>query len=142
MGTTHFSGPVAIGSGSMETLAAAKTLTGEDNGKTFLLNLAGGFTVTLPPHASGLRFKFIVKTAPTTAYIIATATADVDTITGGFSSAELTDAAVMDYDAAGDQINFVANQAAVGDWVEVISDGSNWYTSGHANLQAGLTITG
>jgi hypothetical protein len=142
MATTHFSGPVAIGAGSMETLAAAKTLTANDNGKTFLLNLAGGFTVTLPAHAAGLRFKFIVKTAPTTAYIIAAATADVDTITGGFSTADVIDAAVVDYDAAGDQINFVAATAVVGDWVEVISDGSNWYTSGHCNDQGGLTITG
>lgn len=143
MATTHFSGPVAIGSGSIEAVAAAKTLTSEDSGKTFLLNLAGGFTVTLPAHSAGLRFKFFVKTQPTTAYIVAAATADVDTIVGSFSSSDLD--AIADADgevAGGDQINFVASTAVVGDWVEVISDGTNWYTSGHCTAVGGLTITG
>lgn len=140
MSTTHFSGPVAVGSGSIESLAAAKTLTADNNGMTYFLNLAGGFTVTLPTPAAGLRYKFIVKTAPTTAYIISDG--GNDTIIGGFSSSELTDAAVMDYDAAGDQVNFVASNAVVGDWCEFISDGTSWYVSGHANVQAGMTITG
>ena len=56
-----------------ETLAAAKTLVAKDSGKTFMLNLAGGFTVTLPTlkaAGNGFAVRFIVKTNPTTAYIV------------------------------------------------------------------------
>ena len=52
---------------SMEVLASARTLSNEDSGKTFFLNLAGGFDVALPPPELGLVFEFVVKTAPTTA---------------------------------------------------------------------------
>ena len=143
MSGTGFSGPIRLGSGSIETLAAAKTLTSDDNGKTFLLNLAGGFTVTLPAHSAGLRFKFFAKTQPTTAYIVAAATADADTIVGSFSSSDLDAVADVDGETAGgDQINFVASTAVVGDWVELVSDGTNWYTSGHCTAVGGLTITG
>lgn len=143
MSGTGFSGNIRLGSGSIEALAAAKTLTSDDNGKAYFLNLAGGFTVTLPAHSAGLRFKFFVKTQPTTAYIVAAATADADTIVGSFSSADLDAVADTDIETAGgDQINFVASTATVGDWVEVISDGTNWYTSGHCSAVGGLTITG
>lgn len=138
MATTHFLGPLAIGSGSIETLTAAKTLTGEDSGKTLFLGLAGGFTVTLPTPAAGLRFKFVVSVAPTTAYVIAT-NGGANILIGGFSSSELTDLAVAAYDDNADVINFVANSADVGDWCELVSDGTSWYFSGHVNLQASAT---
>ena len=142
MSTTHFSGPIALGSGSVQTLAAAKTLTGDDNGKTFFLNLAGGFTVTLPAVSNaGFRVKFIVKTAPTTAYIVASAAGD--DILGGFDTGE--DAAgSVDSEVSGgaDQVNFVANTSVIGDYAEFVSDGTNWYVGGHCNVQDGMTLTG
>jgi len=143
MSITHFSGPVASANGfqngttSIETLEAADTLVAADNGKVIFLDLAGGFTVTLPDATAGTRFKFVVKTAPTTAYIIGSGS---DNIIGGFSSVE--DAAgSADYDGSANTVEFVANKAAIGDWCELVSDGTSWYVSGNSNVQDGLTIT-
>jgi len=128
-----------------ETLAAAKTLIPADGGKTFLLNLAGGFTVTLPAMAdvkAGWSVAFKVKTAPTTAYIVAAVTADADTIVGHVVTATAHTTAGDIESTGGDQVNFVANQAVAGDWITLSTDGDVWYVYGSASVPAGLTITG
>jgi hypothetical protein len=48
MGTTHFSGPLAVGSGKVEAITAGKTLTADDNGKVFILSDAASGDITLP----------------------------------------------------------------------------------------------
>lgn len=145
MGTSHISGPLSVGTDQYESLITTKALDAEDNGKTFGLNLAGGFTVTLPSIAlakAGWTALFRVETAPTTAYIIIeNATADTNILTGGFSCAELTDAAVAAYTAAATQVNLVASAAVVGDWVRITCNGTRFYIEGHVNVQAGVTIT-
>lgn len=128
-----------------ETLTAAKTLIPGDAGKTFLLNLAGGFTVTLPGIAQvkpGWNVKFKVKTAPTTAYIVAATTTDADTIVGHFVTATAHTTAGDIESTGGDQVNFVASQAVAGDWVTLETDGAVWYAYGSSSVPAGLTITG
>lgn len=126
-------------------LAAAKTLGEGDSGKTFYLDLAGGFTVTLPTvtvAGTGWEVTFIVKTAPTTAYIITEdAATDTDVLTGGFSCAELTDASVAAYTAGATQFNFVASAAVVGDNATIRCDGNRFYIQGHTNVQAGATFS-
>jgi len=145
MAITHFSGPVAVGAGAYESLITTKSLDKDDSGKTFGLNLAGGFTVTLPAVSTvtaGWTVHFRVEIAPTTAYIITeNAASDTNILTGGFSSAELTDAAVAAYSAAFTQVNLVASQAVVGDWVTITTNGTRYYISGHTNVQAGVTAT-
>lgn len=127
--------------GGTEILTAARTLTSADNNKTFVLALAGGFTVTLPANAT-LAFKceFLVGVAPTTAYIIAAATAD--TMAG---STYDTSGGASDTEAAftGDQLNFVANVAVVGDRAVVNIDGTyGVYASAWTSASGGATITG
>ena len=58
---------VADESANVENVTATNVITAAESGKTFFLNAVGGFTSTLPAVAAGLRFRFIVKTAPTTA---------------------------------------------------------------------------
>lgn len=142
----HTAGPIGVGEKEYESLTAAKTLTSEDNGKIFGLNLAGGFTVTLPSIAeakSGWKAKFRVETAPTTAYIVTENTsADTNVLTGGFSSAQVTDlASAAAYSAAFTQVNMVASQAVVGDWFTITCNGTRFYVEGHTNVQAGVTLT-
>ena len=138
MGTTHFSGPLAIGSGSVETITAAKTLVANDNGKTLMLNNATGVTITLPAHSIGLRFKFITGAAfATTNFIVVAAATDLDTLEGSLIVA----GAVVTV-AAADQINFVATAENVGDFVEFFSDGTTWHVFGNALTTGGLTATG
>ncbi len=57
-------------------LQGSTTLTADDSGSVFVLDVAGGLTVTLPSCAPGLNFKFIVGTTFTTAGIINTAATD------------------------------------------------------------------
>jgi len=141
----HTAGPIGVGAKEYESLITTKSLTSEDNGKIFGLNLAGGFTVTLPSVAeakSGWKARFRVETAPTTAYIVTEkASDDTNIITGGFSSGELTDAAVAAYSAAFTQVNMVASAAVVGDWFTITCNGTRFYVEGHTNVQAGVTLT-
>jgi len=124
---------------SVVALTATNTLTAASSGKLFTLGTAGGFTTTLPKPAAGLNFEFVVKVAPTTAYIIASA-ASANIIFGAVASAE--DAAgSVGCAAASDTITFVANKAIIGDTVKVISDGTNWYARGFCNVQDAVTLT-
>lgn len=119
-------------------LSAAKTLTDSDSGKTFFLNLAGGFTVTLPSPRAGVNFEFIIKTAPTTAYIVASATA---IIRGQVYTVDANTANDPDFETSGvSNINFIANLAKVGDSVEIVSDGTNWYVQGFCSIWNAITL--
>ncbi|MEE9302978.1 MAG: hypothetical protein V3U84_04245 [Thiotrichaceae bacterium] len=124
--------------GSYETLITTKSVEAEDSGKTFFLDLAGGFTVTLPVPALGLRFRFVVKTAPTTAYIIVT-DSSANIIQGSICSPEVVALVAVVADA--DDINFVANLALPGDWCELESDGTSWFLRGMTFVQDGMTTT-
>lgn len=124
--------------GSYETLITTKSVEAEDSGKTFFLNLVGGFTVTLPAPALGLKFRFVVKLAPTTAYIIVT-DASANIIEGSITSPEVS--ALVSVVANADTINFVASLAVAGDWCEVESDGTSWFLSGQTFVQDGMTTT-
>lgn len=123
------------------TLTAAATLDVSDSGALILLNLAGGFTVTLPAPAAGLAFDFLVKTAPTTAYIVSSGSSNTDIIIGHVLSssgaAEDTEAT-----AGGDVVNFVASTAVAGDRLKLESDGTYWYASAICAAAGGITITG
>lgn len=144
MAATHFSGPLAIGNGEYTSLIAAKTLTAADNGKTFGLNLAGGFTVTLPALSTintGFKVKFRCETNPTTAYILSTPTADLDKIVGFFVTATGHTTA-GDIETAGDTVEFVANVALAGDFVTLENNGLKWFAYGMCSVPAALTISG
>lgn len=128
--------PQSTGGG--EVLTAAKTLVAGDSGKTFYLNLAGGFTVTLPAPLLGLNFEFIVKTAPTTAYIIATS-GGANIMCGGVNELEVDTGDDGPYDTDADVLNFVASVAVQGDFVQMRCDGTNWYFYGQTNADGGVT---
>jgi len=136
MGTTHFSGPLAVGSGQVEVITAGKTLTTRDNGKTFILGDAAPGTITLPAVTNtGFRCKVIVGFALTSDGVLASA--EGDNIEGSLMVAST----VVDVDAA-DQINFVDTAENIGDWASVFSDGTYWYVDGRALTTDAITATG
>lgn len=122
------------------TLDKARTLTASDSGTTFYLALAGGFTVTLPAPAEGLKFKFVVAVAPTTAYVITT-NGGADIMIGGVNELEVDTGDDGPYDDNADTLNFVANIAVKGDFVEMESDGTSWYYRGQTNADGGITTS-
>lgn len=123
----------------VKNLITTATLTAADSGSDVYLSLVGGFTVTLPTPVAGMHFRFTVKIAPTTAYIIAAATAD--TMAGTVVTAA-TGAADTEADVTGDQWNFVASTAVIGDNITIWTDGTSWYGFGIASVAGGITITG
>lgn len=124
-------------SGSAEVLTAAKTLDADDNGKTFFLGLAGGFTVTLPSPVLGYEVEFIVSVAPTTAYVISTGGDDIMVV--GINELEVDSTEDGPYDDNADTLNFVASVSVVGDRVKFKCDGTKWYGIGQTNADGGIT---
>ncbi len=145
MSISHISGPLAIGGDSYESLITTKALDSEDNGKTFGLNLAGGFTVTLPAVATvnaGFKIRFRVETNPTTAYIITeNAASDTNIILGSLNTSTGQTAAADFEVTGGTFVTFVASVALVGDWVTFETNGTKWYAYGQTTVPAGITIT-
>jgi len=125
-----------------KSLTAATTLTEADSGTVFFLNLAGGFTVTLPAPTDGVEFTFIVGTAPTTAYIIANHAGSTGDQIIGYPVASVAADQTGNGNAAGDQINFVANTALPSDKVYLISDGTSWFADINVKATGAVTITG
>jgi len=122
-------------------LTEAKTLTHSSSGKTYFLDAAAGFEVTLPTPRGGINFEFIVKTAPTASDYVISAKSDAKVIIGRAITSNVkvgTDATREE--SGSSQIMFVVPDAKVGDSVELISDGTYWYVNAFASNYAGIVI--
>ena len=128
---TNFTGPVAQGAGSMESITAAQTITHKDNGKIFMLDGGTGVAITLPTPKRGQRYKFIVGAAFTTDYVI-TATAAI------MEGCILEAGAVQDV-AGATTLTLEDGTENIGDYIDMISDGVNWYVSGNFLTAASIT---
>lgn len=126
----------ADSSANVEVVTGANTITAAESGKTFFLNSATGFASTLPAPAAGLRFKFIVTTQPTSGNCTVVTNGGSNVIEG---MADVNSTLVLA--ANEDSINIVASTAIVGDWVEVISDGTSWFVNGASGAAGGITFT-
>jgi len=118
----------------VETIAAARTLNAADSGKVFILSAAAGAAITLPAAKSGTTYKFIVASLFATTNWTIVAAANV--IEGG----AIVNSAFV---AADDEntISLVASAETIGDFVELISDGSKWYASGVGAAAGSITFT-
>jgi hypothetical protein len=117
-------------------LTAASTLTAAQSGSTLVLNSATEFATTLPAPSLGLRYRFIVSAAPVGASYTVVTNGGANLIDGSATVAGLVVAAVNE-----DTITFTAGAALSGDWVEVVSDGTNWFVSGQAAASTGVAFT-
>lgn len=126
------------GQGPVIDLTGTYTVTAAQSGTTFLLNSTTEFATTLPAVERGLTYTFIVKSAPSGAdYTIVTASgANViqGLVIGGGTGADIPA-------ADEDTISFKDGQGAVGDWVMLVCDGTNWYVRGQVQSDTGLTFT-
>lgn len=117
-----------------ESSTAVNTLAYTECGKTIFLNSATEFATTLPSPVAGCSFKFIVNAAPVgTAYTIVSSTNIIDgttVVNGGVIGC-------VDENT----ITFTASAAISGDWVDLVSDGTNWYMTGQAFAATGIACT-
>lgn len=143
-GTQTLTAPVinnASGTELSEVVTATNVMTAAESGKTFYLSAAAGFLSTLPAPAAGLNYRFVVKTAPTggAGYTISTPTPFANIIFGLVLASPTDDAGVLA--SAEDLITLVNDASLIGDYVDLRSDGTNWYVSGMVHVLEGITFT-
>lgn len=126
-------------SANSEVVTTTNVIAAAEAGTTYFLDAAAGFVSTLPAPALGMQFKFVVKTAPTGGAYTVVTNSSSNIIKGGLNESA-TSTGPVDTDA--DTITFAANVALPGDWVNVMSDGTNWYlVGGNAAADNGITLT-
>ena len=127
-------------SGGVKTLAASETLSMADSGKVFMLTATEEFATTLPaPSNTGWEGTFVVKGAPSGAsYTVVTPSA---AILGNVSAGAADDVGDTS-DGSDTTITFVDGSAVKGDYVKLVSDGSNYFIlGGLGKVAAGITIS-
>lgn len=113
---------------------ATTTLTKADSGKTIMLAAAAGFAINLPAPQAGLKFRFVVGLAFATTNFTVVAPSNV--IQGG---ADVNSTFVP---AANENtISFVASAETLGDYIELVSDGTNYYANGVGTAAGAITFT-
>lgn len=110
------SGPVRS-----EVVTADDTIAASQSGETFFLDGTAGATSTLPAVSAGANVRFVV------ADNFATNNWVIDSAEGDNISGTLMVAGAQVLCAAEDQINFIVDGELIGDYVELLSDGTNWY---------------
>lgn len=124
----------------VETITADDTLTTAESGKVVYIGTAG-VDLTLPSAATsaGITYRVLVNANFATTNM---------TITGGasdssddliYGSLEVAGAVVLC--AAEDTISFVNTAELPGDYVELRSNGTNWFLTGQAGATGGITCT-
>jgi hypothetical protein len=120
----------------VEAVTGATTLTAKDSGKVFILKASAGAQITLPAVATsaGLRFKFIVGLA------FATTDWTVKALSNAIEGSVLVNGAHV---AGVDEntISFVASAESIGDFAELVCDGTNWYVNGSGVTAGAITLT-
>lgn len=107
----------------VRTLTSDTTLTAADSGKVIVMDTSGAkVDVTLPAVTeAGLNFKFCLKDSTTESDIAATTSCILGEIAADGGAG---------ISMAGQTI-VISTSAVAGDWIELVSDGTNWYASGY-----------
>lgn len=120
----------------VETITGAITLNAEDSSKVFILNAAAGAQITLPAvaDAAGQNYRFIVGALfATTAWTIRAASAVIQG--GAIVNSVLVSSANRNL------ITFAHAADTVGDYVDLVCDGTNWYVNGIGTAAGAITFT-
>lgn len=134
MATTYAYGDDKLNA-KVETISLAKTLTASDSGKTFTLNASAGKAITLPSVAvAGFKARFNVGALfATTAWTITSPTA---VIQGG----AIVNSVFVPC-AAKSIITLAFAADTVGDYIEIVSDGTNFYVNGNGALATAISFS-
>ena len=130
----------------VETLVAAYQMLESDSGKIFKLNSATEFATTLPSLADagiGWYCKIVVDAAPASASYTVVEKASADTnvlIINGINELEVDTSDDGVYNAGCTTITFADGVAVQGDFIDIWCDGSNFYVSGQAKADGGISV--
>ena len=114
-----------------DSSASTHNLEMGDSGKTYLVHCTVARTINLPAASAGVSYRFIV----TDATAASTINAESGVIQGVFTD-DNDSTAVSDTTT----IN-IGTSCAAGDWLSLVSDGTNWYVSGQCqHASAGFTV--
>jgi len=116
------------------SLSAAATLTTAQSGSLIALTGIVGYAVTLPAASAlaGCNYRFVVQDLfATTDWVITSPAANMYGMVDELSTIQAV--------AGATTINLELGADTIGDWIEVISDGTNWYVSGHCAQAASVT---
>ena len=132
-GSSTFSSGVILDTGA---IVATSTLTSASDNNQLLGASAVFTTVTLPAATDGLIYKFVVTGALTGEETL------IASAEGGNISGLLQVNGADVVCSAEDQINIITDGETIGDFVELLSDGTNWYLIGSQADAAGkMTCT-
>jgi len=102
-----------------------------DSGKTYLVHCTRARTINLPAATAGVSFKFIVTDSTSASTINAESGVIQGVFTDDNDSTNVSDTTTIN----------IGTSAAVGDWLSLVSDGTNWYLSGQCqHASAGFTV--
>lgn len=125
-----------------EILTATRTIRPEESGKTFFLNSTTEFVTTLPAPALGLKYRFVVKAAPSGASYTIVTSASANIIKGQVYTVDVNSATDPDFETSGgDTISLVDAKAVAGDQVDLVCDGTNWFMQGFCSVFDAITVT-
>lgn len=132
---SYFESTTIVANGAQPRVLAdvAVTLTSATNGSTYYSADADGGTTTLPAAKAGLKYGFVMHTATTGDWIVASA--EGDNIEG---SLIVNSASVAC--SGEDQINFVDTIEEVSDYFVIYSDGTSWYIA-HSDAVTTVALT-
>ena len=124
---------------NIDKLTGAYTVLVTDTGKDFILNGTAGAAITLPSVANkgeGWNCRFTVGTAFATTNWTIVATAAI--LQGGVHEIPITSTGLVITN--GTTLTLVATTETVGDFYELMCDGTNIYVTGSCAADGGATI--
>ena len=126
---------------NVQSLVADYQALAGDTGSVFAINIASGMTLTLPAISDALdgwNCKFIVGTAFDTSNWAVTATAAV--MKGGINEQEIDTSDDQPFTTGGTSIDFVHSLETIGDYVDLMCDGTTIFFRGQAKLDGGILL--
>jgi hypothetical protein len=118
--------------------AVALTVSAADSGKTIMIPAAtAAGTINLPVATAGLSYRFIMTATAAAIITLLPAGGTISGILLVNNGGGPPQVGGVISKAAAANIHFTAT-AIVGDWVQLSSDGTNWYCFGASNVAAGL----
>jgi hypothetical protein len=117
-----------------ELVSATGSLNLSDSGKIFKIS-GTGYTITLPAPSAGWKAKFIVVAAFSTDFVVQTPADNRDIINGGV----IVNGAIVEADAV-DRVTFEDDAESIGDYIEIHSDGTNYFLQGNGNAASSISV--